>query len=562
MSKGPKPRKFLSSYKSLAKEFHPTKNGPLTADSIGYGSRLVVWWRCPSGHDWQSAVHRRTLQGQSCFVCRSLGFLFPEIASEWSTEHNEGISTLEVSFSSNKEYFWNCKKCSLLYRSSPNRRTGQKSGCPFCSGRLASPKNNLLVTHKELAKEWDHSRNGGKSPTDVTSGSSRSFYWLCKEGHSFKATVNNRTAHKSRCPYCVGRKATDSRNLAALFPELALEWHPQRNGSDTPSMFTPGSGRKAWWVCRNGHDFQSVISARTHRGSGCPKCSNQSSKQEMRILTELMGLFPDAISRAKCEGYELDIFIPSINVGIEYDGAYWHESKKELDERKRKAFLMSTLKLIRVREKPLEKEGDYDLLVKPGDLEKSDLNSLVDMIKLVTKAKRSSLDQYIKQKTFINDEVYREYLSYFPNPLPDRSLSVKEPEIALEWNFERNGALTPRNFSVGSKTKVWWRCPKGHDYEASVLSRTSMRSGCPFCNSKRAYTGNSLEGRFPDLADEFAIDKNDGLKPSQITYGSKRKVWWRCKNQHLFQATVNSRTSQGSRCTQCLMLGLIPKVKV
>ena len=41
------------------------------------------------------------------------------------------------------------------------------------------------------------------------------------------------------------------------------------------------------------------------------------------------------------------------------------------------------------------------------------------------------------------------------------------PELAKEWDFEKNKPdLTPDKVTVGSNRSVWWRCDKGHSWEA------------------------------------------------------------------------------------------------
>jgi len=67
-------------------------------------------------------------------------------------------------------------------------------------------------------------------------------------------------------------KATDQYNLGVVNPGLAKEWHPTRNGDLNPRKVTPGSGKKVWWICSYGHEWQAPIYNR-NRGSGCPVCN-------------------------------------------------------------------------------------------------------------------------------------------------------------------------------------------------------------------------------------------------------------------------------------------------
>jgi hypothetical protein len=71
-------------------------------------------------------------------------------------------------------------------------------------------------------------------------------------------------------------KVTDTYNLKILHPAIAAEWHPDKNGGLSPQGLTPGSGRKVWWLCNIGHEWQATLRSRI-RGSGCPFCEKRGS---------------------------------------------------------------------------------------------------------------------------------------------------------------------------------------------------------------------------------------------------------------------------------------------
>lgn len=60
------------------------------------------------------------------------------------------------------------------------------------------------------------------------------------------------------------------------------------------------------------------------RGCGCPSCSNQNSKAEEEICSLLNGIKFERRNRDLIDGKEIDIYIPSIKLGIEYNGLRWH----------------------------------------------------------------------------------------------------------------------------------------------------------------------------------------------------------------------------------------------
>ena len=66
----------------------------------------------------------------------------------------------------------------------------------------------------------------------------------------------------------------------------------------------------------------------------------------------------------------------------------------------------------------------------------------------------------------------------------ENDLLTLNPTLAKEWNFEKNGTLTPDQVTAKSHKKVWWKCGKGHEWEAIVVNRT-RGLGCPFCAGRR-----------------------------------------------------------------------------
>ena len=137
---------------------------------------------------------------------------------------------------------------------------------------------SLAEQHPELAKEWDSAKNGTLTPRDVTLGSGKKVWWKCDKGpdHEWDAIVGDRVRGNG-CPVCRGFKVVLSNCLATLNPELAKQWHPTNNGELKPDEFTYGSGKKVWWLCQEGHSYDSVILNRTKKDkpSGCPYCSGQ-----------------------------------------------------------------------------------------------------------------------------------------------------------------------------------------------------------------------------------------------------------------------------------------------
>jgi len=152
-----------------------------------------------------------------------------------------------------------------------NRNTGYK--CPYCANRIACKDNCLQTKNPKLAREWHPTKNGTLTPKNVVAGSHLKVWWLCKNGHEWRAVISSRMKGHG-CLYCLKRKALPEYNLKVINPKLAREWHPTKNGSLTPKDITPGSNRKVWWKCAEGHEWKATINSR-NLGNKCPYCSNK-----------------------------------------------------------------------------------------------------------------------------------------------------------------------------------------------------------------------------------------------------------------------------------------------
>ena len=77
------------------------------------------------------------------------------------------------------------------------------------------------------------------------------------------------------------------------------------------------------------------------------------SLPEKTLTYYMLMLFPDAIESYQSiflGSKEIDIFIPSLNLGIEYDGGYWHKNKLDDDIDKNNLCEDENIELIRIRE--------------------------------------------------------------------------------------------------------------------------------------------------------------------------------------------------------------------
>ena len=130
----------------------------------------------------------------------------------------------------------------------------------------------------------------------------------------------------------------------------------------------------------------------------------------------------------------------------------------------------------------------------------------------------------------------------------NNSLAEVHPELVSEWS-EKNLPLTPDDITFGSNKKVWWRGACGHEWQTSVKARSNGEK-CPICSGARVIAGiNDLTTLEPLLVKQWS--KKNKIKPTEVSIGSHKKVIWRCKKGHEWEAVVKSRTINKTGCPYC-----------
>ena len=555
---------LATTHPELVNRWDYEKNAPLTPQQIGAGSNRYVYWLCEHGHSFKSMVHSMThsRKGMNCPVCRNfrvdicvndLATTHPHLLDEWDYEKNS-IKPTEVHAGMRLKAWWKCKKHGHSWCATIQSRAVQGKNCPICSNqKLLKGFNDVGTLCPEIYNVWDFEKNNGKTPADFAGlHSNKKVYLKCEHGHSYSTTISDFTRGYG-CPICSNKQVLAGFNdLATTHPQLAKEWDYEKNKGLTPQQITYGSDKKAWWKCERGHSWHAVISSRA-AGRGCPECLKeyQVSLTEKTFAFYLSKHFSDLKENVHLKELgrrELDIYVPSLKLAVEYDGHNWHKNPNR-DLLKDKLCEANGITLIRIREKDCVKyESPSYFIDAPQShgnvlILKDTINCLFELINKVFSLSLEKIDSVEPDISSINESFY----SYTKS----NSLAAKCPELLKEWDYEKNGDLKPEFISAGSNTKVWWKCEHGHSWNAVVSSRV-RGNGCPFCSGRYLLKGfNDLESQFPDIAKQWDIDKNNQLKPDSVYYGSNKKVWWKCEHGHSWQTAISTRTRMKSGCPVC-----------
>jgi hypothetical protein len=371
-----------------------------------------------------------------------------------------------------------------------------------------------LTEYPDISKQWNYEKNGELKPEMFKPFSSKKVWWICEKTcekgckHEWESKIANRCSNNSGCPYCSPNptKLCIHASIVTTHPEIAKQWNKEKNGELSPEMFSYGSNKKVWWICEKTcekgckHEWESKISDRIYNKSGCPYCCS-SHQKNLCIHTSILTTHPEIAKQwNKEKNGELipEMFSYGSNVNV-----WW------------------------ICEKTCKKKCKHEWETTIG-----------------SRCFGETGCPYCNKKKICEHE----------------SIVYTHPEIAKQWNKEKNGELSPEMFSFGSIKKVWWICEKTcekgckHEWETTIGSRCSnknIKSGCPYCsNTDKICEHESIVYTHPEISKQWNKEKNGELSPEMFSFGSDAKVWWICEKKHEWEATINNRNN-GSGCPEC-----------
>ena len=178
-------------------------------------------------------------------------------------------------------------------------------------------RKSLAEEYPELVEQW--SQINEISPSDVSSGSHKKVWWICKKGHTWEAVIKNRALLGSGCPYCEHRAVLKGYNdLQTLFPDVAKTWSPKNKMN--PFEVSARSNAEVLWLCENGHEWKARVADRTD-GHGCPYCAGQ---RVWKGFNDLATTHPELISEWSDKNVNLS---PEEITYKNRTNVWWHCSK-------------------------------------------------------------------------------------------------------------------------------------------------------------------------------------------------------------------------------------------
>ncbi|WP_432263400.1 zinc-ribbon domain-containing protein [Cupriavidus sp. TMH.W2] len=450
-----------------------------------------------------------------------------------------------------------------------NRAGKVKQGqwCPTCAGK--APKG-LAFLHELAAQK------GGTCLSTTYPGMQGLAMWRCPSGHVWQARPSN-VRYGTWCPHCLGRHQTikDMRALA------------QARGGTCLSEAYVSAVSKLVWQCSDKHVWQATPNS-LRNGSWCPHCRINYGEEICRLYFEaLFGRpFPKSRPRFLWTGprgvMELDGYCEELKLAFEHHGEQhyrmvpmFHRSEEDFaqqlrrDEEKLKRCRCAGVTVIEIPAVPVltSVEGLPRLIrAKLADVGitpicDADLMAL-DLTKIYDRAGLTELQQIARSKggqllseAYLGDRGRlrwrcaegHEWLST-PNNIRAGKWcafcygNVRRTLDEIRAGAKQHGFTLLSDEYRGTHGKLRWRCPQGHEWEASSRRVANGETGCPHC-AGQLLTIEDMKRRAQERGGQC-------LSPKYL--GSTVALRWQCAKGHEFEMTPN-RQSQltGEWCSTC-----------
>ena len=568
-----------TTHPKLLNEWDYEKNSAIGIypNEVTDGSNKKVYWKCVKGHEWQAVIRTRTRQGTGCPICANKRVLSgyndlittnPDLLNDWDYENNNELDIFpdNITGGSHKKVWWKCHVCGYEWQSTISHRTNGK-GCPECAKKNRGLKRSIpkqgfsLQEHNpDLLQEWNYDKNDllGISPHKISYSSQKKVWWKCTIcGYEWKTSVSNRVGrNKTGCPRCNAQHGT-SFSEQAVFYFLKMYWNKNihnRYRVDNKIEIDIYSIDK-----KIGIEYDGAYWHRNKR--------DEDKHKEQQLVESGITLYRIIESdENRVDGNKIYY---NVYKQHDYDNLSWAISRL-LDK------LGAGSLLIDVCAHQIKISEQYRTNVLKNSLAVSN----PELAKQWHPTKNGTLTPYNFHPNS-NDKVWwlcpqcgYEWKAIISNRnkgygcpacagrviWKGNDLETLYPDIAKQWHPTLNEGRKPSEFRPRSGKTVFWLCPNcNHIWKERICDRV-IGCGCPECAKKiRAFKlsipkeGHSLSEKCPDLLKEWNYEKNNelGIFPDNVSYGSNKKVWWKCiKCGHEWQSTINNR-SRGKNCPHC-----------
>lgn len=325
---------------------------------------------------------------------------------------------------------------------------------------------------------------------------------------------------------------------------MAKEWNYNRNVK-LPSDFLPNSGKKVWWICSNGHEWEASIYSRS-KGNGCKYCAGQAvitGENDLKTLYPRIAsewdyelnspLLPTQIMSSsskkvwwKCKNGHSWLIAPN-NRTSQFSNCPFCSSERGTSFPEQ-AIYFYVSRVVPTINRYLIDNFEIDVYV-------PSLNLGIEYDGIYFHNSKQSIEREQRKNEFCKDKGIR-------------LIRVKETRTSKKNEMDVLYRKIGKNQTT-VETVVKWVLDIIASYNIEIgevninLRRDDIAIYNRYLSSEKE---NSVATHNPELLNEWDYDKNGIIMPTNISYGSKKSVWWICPMNHSYKAMVSHRTDMNA----------------
>lgn len=268
---------LVETHPELLALWHPTKNLPLLPEQVSKGSHKRVTWVCNKAHEWEAMIY-------GVFGCPTCKYInakvnllerYPEVAKLWDADKNN-IDIRYAGIKDKELYWWICDS-GHSFQNKIHNQIERVNACKEChKNKIANSKHKLWETNGSHIKNDYPSAHWNHPLKDIESlDKYETTEWECYkcDGRWFANKAEMSSASIQGFHIC----GKTRKRLFEERPDLIKQWHPTKNFKVTKESVNIGSNSKYWWICKDGHEWETTASHR-YKGAGCLHCSKSGYK--------------------------------------------------------------------------------------------------------------------------------------------------------------------------------------------------------------------------------------------------------------------------------------------
>lgn len=326
--------------------FDKAKNG-VSAGKVGYSIRSVdFWWTCPTCHEsFRCSPYeiRKVIGGRktTAHVCcdgrtavrgvNTLDVLFPEVAAEWTPpRRRQKLRPKFVTPADDAPVWWECSCCHVQWSASTRERTMwsiYRKKCPVCNpsqwSKLDTGRTDLATVKPELLSRLSPANGDLVDPSKIYSDAINvRLLWRCDSHGDYRMTPDSEA--KRGCLDC----ALERRRLTRL-DKITAKKNSTPDETDNDAV-NSSSDSEAMSETSLSAAATEPAAHKPHGGTANRPVT--SSREEDELAEFIISVRPDLEEeinahrndRSVLAGREIDILVPSLKMGFEFDGTFFH----------------------------------------------------------------------------------------------------------------------------------------------------------------------------------------------------------------------------------------------